>query len=91
MSGKRTGNCDVLFAIANMQMETPHLLKWYTGNGVKWYKNLSLNQKINIKDAFVLLTGVDFQKVGVLLSLRDRIELMYSKLIKEGIIQERSK
>lgn len=57
-------------------------------NGMKWYKTLSLNQRINAKECFVLATGIDFQKINFLFDFRERINLLYNKLVKEQIIVE---
>ena len=51
---------------------------------IDWYKGLDLNQKINLKDCFKLLCGVDFDKIGKILSFKQRICLMHSKLRAEG-------
>lgn len=53
---------------------------------LNWYKSLSVNQKLNIKEGFVLLCGIEW---GLLtfIPLRDRITLMYYKLKREGILQ----
>jgi len=56
--------------------------------GLSWYKSLTLNQRINIKDAFVLVCGIDFQKINFLFNFKERINLLYLKLIEEKIIQE---
>jgi len=51
---------------------------------MEYYKTLTVNQRIQFKDCFILLCGVDFQKVGRILSLRQRIDIMYEKLKLEG-------
>lgn len=51
---------------------------------IEWYKKLDTNQKINLKDCFKLLCGVDFDKIGKILSFRERICLMHNKLKMEG-------
>lgn len=53
---------------------------------MNWYKTLDIHKKINAKECFVLLCGVDFSKIGVILSLRERINLMEEKLKIEGFI-----
>ena len=51
---------------------------------MKWYKTLNVHQRINAKDCFILLCGVDFQAINCILSLRDRINLLEEKLKLEG-------
>ena len=58
-------------------------------NSIKWYMKLNINQRINIKQGFILLCGVDWQEINFLFSLKERINLMYQKLIDEGIINEK--
>lgn len=73
-----------LMAISEMLVDTSTLTD--NPEGLKWYKTLTLNQRINLKDSFEMLCGVGFQELNFMLSLRERITLMYSKLIREGII-----
>ena len=47
---------------------------------MEWYKNLDINKKINAKECFILLCGVGFSEVGIIVPLRERIDLMYDKL-----------
>jgi len=77
-----------VFMLAMSEMLVDARINTHEGKGMKWYKTLTLNQKINIKEAFVLLCGVDFQMLNFLFTLRERIELLYVKLIKEEIIGE---
>lgn len=51
---------------------------------MEWYKRLTINQRINAKECFELLCGVGFQEIGSILSLRERIDLMFEKLKIEG-------
>jgi len=55
--------------------------------GLCWYRSLTLNQRINLKDCFHLLTGIDFQSIGFMFTLRERINILYGKLKFEGIIK----
>lgn len=52
-----------------------------------WYKKLTIDQKITMKEYFILLCGVDFALVGKIFTLRERIEIFHNKLILEGIIE----
>lgn len=51
---------------------------------IEWYLTLDINQKINLKDLFELLCGVDFSHIGSILSFKERIRCAYEKLKKEG-------
>ena len=48
-----------------------------------WYKKLSINQKINLKDTFYLLCGTSWSELSILFDLNKRIEIAYYKLIRE--------
>ena len=51
---------------------------------MKWYKTLSIHQKINLKDSCILIVGLDFVSLRMLFSLKDIIELLHNKLKLEG-------
>lgn len=51
---------------------------------MKWYKTLSINQRINLKGCSPLITGATFEQLGVLFSFNERIEIIHNKLIMEG-------
>jgi len=51
---------------------------------MKWYKSLDIHARINAKECFVILCGVEFDKLSFLLTMRERIDLMYNKLKIEG-------
>ena len=53
---------------------------------VEWYRSLDVNMRINAKDFFILLTGIDFSKLNFLFTYKEKIEIMHQKLIIEGII-----
>ena len=55
-------------------------------SSMEWFKSLNVNTRINMKDIFILLTGVNFSDLNFLLSYRERIDIMYNKLISEGIL-----
>lgn len=51
---------------------------------MEWYKTLDINQRINLKDVFHLICGLRWEDVGRLISMRDRIDIVYNKLKMEG-------
>lgn len=51
---------------------------------MKWYLSLSINQKINAKECFALLTGIKFEDLSFMFSFSERIDIMYDKLKMEG-------
>jgi len=53
---------------------------------IEWYKSLDVNMRINVKDVFILLTGIDFSQLNFLFSYKEKIEIMHQKLIREAII-----
>lgn len=53
---------------------------------MEWYKSLDIHTRINCKDCFELLCGVEFSQIGRLLDFRERITIMYDKLQMEGFI-----
>lgn len=55
---------------------------------MKWYRNLSINQKINVKSCFELACGIKFESLGFMFSFSERIEMLYKKLLMEKIIVE---
>jgi hypothetical protein len=54
---------------------------------MNWYKQLSINQKIFIKENCKKITGLSFSDLGFLFSYKERIDIIYNKLILEGIIK----
>lgn len=52
--------------------------------GMGWYKALTINQRINVKECFELLCGVKWEQLSYIFTMRERIELMYNKLLAEG-------
>ena len=53
---------------------------------LKWYKKLSIHQRINLKEICPLIIGVGFSDLDFIFSMRKRIDIIYSKLAMEGII-----
>jgi hypothetical protein len=51
---------------------------------IDWYKKLSLNQKMGVKECAHLLCGMRWDQFCILFSPRDRIEILYNKLKMEG-------
>lgn len=51
---------------------------------MKWYLTLTIQQKINLKEIYKDITGIDFSSAGCLFSFKERIELVYQKLKNEG-------
>ena len=49
-----------------------------------WYKKLTINQKINLKDCCEELTGITWDDMGKLFNFRERINILYDKLRLEG-------
>lgn len=47
---------------------------------MEWYKTLNVHQRINAKDCFKLLTGIDFSELSFLFSLDEKIQILYDKL-----------
>lgn len=54
---------------------------------MNWYSTLTIHQKINAKECFVLLMGLDFQKIGCLFSFKERLNQMEEKLKIEGLLK----
>lgn len=52
--------------------------------GFGWYKTLTINQRINAKECFELLCGVKWEQLSFMFTMRERIEIMYNKLLIEG-------
>lgn len=51
---------------------------------MKWYLTLDIHARINVKDAFELLTNVSFDKLAFMFSFSERIDILYNKLKMEG-------
>jgi hypothetical protein len=47
---------------------------------MEWYKQLSIDQKINIKSCFDMLCGMSWESAGMLFAVKERINIMYDKL-----------
>ena len=51
---------------------------------VSWYKSLSVNQKIALKELAILICGMDWAEFNILFSPRERLEILYAKLLADG-------
>lgn len=51
---------------------------------VSWYKSLTLNQKLALKEISVLLCGMKWEDFNILFTPRERLEILHNKLILEG-------
>jgi len=55
-------------------------------NAMSWYNKLSIHQKINFKNCFLLACGVGFQELNFMFNIQERITILHTKLQAEGII-----
>jgi hypothetical protein len=51
---------------------------------VSWYKSLSLNQKMALKEVSALICGMKWEEFNILFSPRERLEILHNKLMLEG-------
>ena len=51
---------------------------------VSWYKSLSLNQKMALKEVSVLICGMKWEDFNILFTPRERLEILHNKLMLEG-------
>ena len=51
---------------------------------VSWYKSLSLNQKMALKEVSALICGMKWEDFNILFSPRERLEILHNKLMSEG-------
>ena len=51
---------------------------------MNWYKTLDINRRIALKELCKALTGATFEELGLLFSLRERVEILHQKLQLEG-------
>ena len=49
-----------------------------------WYKSLTIEQKINLKDCAKLIVGMTWEDMGKLFSFTERINILHNKLQLEG-------
>jgi hypothetical protein len=55
-----------------------------TDKAMHWYKTLDINKRINLKELCPTICGVDFQEIGCMFTLDERIGILYHKLQLEG-------
>jgi hypothetical protein len=55
-----------------------------TSDGIEWYKKLSIEQKMGLKECTHLITGIKWEDFTIIFSPRERIEILYNKLKIEG-------
>lgn len=53
-------------------------------NSIEWYKTLSVNQKINLKECFILLCGMEWHEISFLFSIGEKITMAHQKMKLEG-------
>ena len=53
---------------------------------LKWYKSLSANQKIELKECADAICGIKWQEFTLLFTPRQRIEILHQKLKIEGFL-----
>lgn len=53
---------------------------------MEWYKTLDIHTRINMKECFYLACGIKFEDLSFIFSFRDRINILYKKLLYEGLI-----
>lgn len=51
---------------------------------VSWYKSLSLQQKMALKEVSVLICGMKWEDFNILFTPRERLEILHNKLMMEG-------
>ena len=51
---------------------------------VSWYKSLSLNQKMALRELSALICGMKWEDFNILFSPRERLEILHNKLMLEG-------
>ena len=65
-------------------------IKTKTDNGIiipaiSWYKSLSINQKIALKEISELICGMKWEDFNSLFSPRERLAILHNKLRLEGL------
>ncbi len=48
---------------------------------ITWYKSLSLNQKMALKEVSVLICGMKWEDFNILFTPRERLEILHNKLM----------
>lgn len=73
-----------ILLLAEAQTGVNTMLGAVTNAGIEWYKKLSIEQKLALKECAVLLTGIKWEDYTILFTPRQRIEILYDKLKLEG-------
>ena len=53
---------------------------------MNWYKTLSINQRLSLKELCPTIVGCTWEDLGLLFTIKERIEILYNKLKLEGIL-----
>ncbi len=56
--------------------------------GLIWYKSLTLEQRFGLREVSADICGMNWEDFNILFSPRERIEIIYKKLIIEGILNK---
>ena len=51
---------------------------------VIWYKSLSINQKMGLKELSELICGMKWEDFNILFTPQERLEILHNKLMLEG-------
>jgi hypothetical protein len=51
---------------------------------MKWYKQLSIHQRIGLKECSRVIVGVPFESLTGIFSFKEAISILKDKLITEG-------
>jgi hypothetical protein len=51
---------------------------------MNWYKSLTVEQKINLKECCSLIVRMTWNEMGLFFSFQERINILYHKLDVEG-------
>jgi hypothetical protein len=51
---------------------------------VSWYKSLSLNQKMALKEVSALICGMKWEDFNILFTPQERLVILHNKLMLEG-------
>ncbi|NPV12707.1 MAG: hypothetical protein HPY57_13050 [Ignavibacteria bacterium] len=54
---------------------------------LEWYKGLDIDKKIQLKNFSHLICGIEWTDFSPLFNIRERIIILYSKLVSPGIIK----
>ena len=55
-------------------------------DSIEWYKSLPIHNKIGLKEATILLCGMNWSDFNILFNPRERLSIIYQKLKLEGFI-----